>query len=473
MTTTVARPDAATWADVQGLVLSGYASMHEARFLLLAVEEPTAARQWVGEVADRITNASGPEARRCINLAFTAEGLKALGLSEHELATFPGPFTEGITAEQRRRALGDEGPSHPENWAWGGTADDAETGVERIHALLLLYAADATTIGAVLAEETAALTAAGWTIVHTERPEPLPGQLTPDGKIGVEHFGFADGMSRVALRDSGQEDGIGWAEKARSVIESGEFVLGYTNGYGKCTPWPRLDGTGPGLERFGVNGTFLVVRKLAQDVAGFRRWTESEAARLDRDPEWLAAKIVGRWRSGAPLVLAPDADDADLALANEFGFAEIDPDGLRCPFGSHIRRTNPRDWLLDDPAEAQKITNLHRLIRRGRVYGPGLPDGEIEDDGTERGLLFLAVNGNIERQFEFVQHSWVVNPTFHGLADESDPLIANAEGDGTFRIPADPVRHRAEGLPSFVTVRGAAYFFMPGISALRTLGARP
>jgi Dyp-type peroxidase family len=467
----VARPDAATWADVQGLVVSGYASMHEARLLLLAVDDPVAARRWIGDVAGRVTDASGPEARRCVNLGFTAAGLRALGLTDRELATFPAPFTEGISAEQRRRALGDDGPSHPENWAWGGTAPDAAIGADRIHAVLLLYARDAATIDEVVAEETALL-AGSWTILHTERPEPLPGALTPDGKLGVEHFGFADGISRVLVRDSGQEDGVGWAETQRSVIEAGEFVLGYANGYAKCTPWPRLDASGPGGERFGVNGTFLVVRKLAQDVAGFRRWTTAEAARVERDPEWLAAKVVGRWRSGAPLALAPDADDPDLALANEFGFADIDPDGMRCPFGAHIRRTNPRDWLLDDPVEAQKITNLHRLIRRGRVYGPGLAEGAIEDDGIERGLLFLAVNGNIERQFEFVQHSWVVNPTFHGLAGESDPLIANAAGGGTFRVPADPVRQRAEGIPSFVTVRAGAYFFLPGIAALRTLGAR-
>jgi Dyp-type peroxidase family len=471
VTTAAVRPDAATWLDVQGLVLSGYASMHEARFLLLTVEDPSAARSWVGEVAERITHAGGPEQRRCVNLAFTAAGLRALGLTETELNTFPAPFTEGITAEQRRRALGDEGASHPENWEWGGTAAGSDCRSDRIHALLLLYATDAATIDAVLDEEASALASSGWTILHTIRPEPLPGQQTPDGKIGVEHFGFADGMSRVVVRDSGQEEGLGWAETQRSVVDAGEFVLGYANGYGRCTPWPRLDGASPEA-RFGVNGTFLVVRQLGQDVAGFRRWTAAEAARLDRDPEWLAAKIVGRWRSGAPLALAPDADDPDLALANDFGYAEIDPDGLRCPFGAHIRRTNPRDWLLDDPVEAQKITNLHRIIRRGRVYGPGLPDGVTDDDGVERGLIFLAVNGNLERQFEFVQHSWVANPTFHGLAGESDPLIANPAGDGTFSVPADPVRHRASGLPNFVRVRGAAYFFMPGIRALRTLGAR-
>jgi Dyp-type peroxidase family len=463
------RPDATTWADVQGLVMSGYSTMHQARYLLLRVDEPSAARAWIGELAGRVTSGAAPETERCINVAFTAPGLRALGLETSELQTFPAPFTEGMTATHRRRSLGDLGPSDPTEWYWGGTAHDAEAGAHAVHVLLLLFAPDATAIAALEAAETALLTAGGLSVVREIVPEPLPGQQTPDGKFGVEHFGFADGMSQPVIRDSGQDEGLGWDEARRSVIAAGEFVLGYDNGYAKLTPWPQL----AGADRFGVNGTFLVVRQLAQDVAGFRTHVESEAARLSEDPERLAAKLVGRWRSGAPLVLTDDRDDPDLDVSNDFSYAELDPDGRRCPFGSHIRRANPRDSLLDDPVEALKLANLHRIIRRGRVFGPGLPDDARTDDGHERGLVFVAVNANIERQFEFVQHSWIANPTFAGLAEEQDPMVGNPTGGGTFTVQARPLRKKVTDLPSFVTVRGGAYFFLPGITALRTLGARP
>ncbi len=219
-------------------------------------------------------------------------------------------------------------------------------------------------------------------------------------------------------------------------------------------------------------------RHLAQDVAGFWQFAEDRTRRPDgaTDPgrrERLAAKMVGRWPSGAPLVKAHHRDDPELGTDNSFGYSAWDPHGLRCPIAAHIRRTNPRDSLGHDPAKALELANLHRIMRRGRVYGPGLDDPLGGDDGRERGLFFMCLNANLERQFEFIQHTWCNNPKFAGLFDEQDPVIGNPpEGGGRFTIQDTPVRQRVAGVPTFVTTQGGAYFFLPGIASLHHLGAR-
>jgi Dyp-type peroxidase family len=462
--------------DVQGLVVSGYGRMREARYLLLGVREPREARRWIGELAGQVTSSEGPEERRCVNVAFTHEGLAELGLDKAELSTFSPPFREGMTAEHRQRILGDIDASHPKDWRWGSPRKPGEE-ASQVHVLLLLFARDEATMAEVEGEQTASLAAGGaLEVILPLKPEPLPGRLSV-GKFGIEHFGFADGMSQPVVKGSGQEGKLAGDEARRSVIEAGEFVLGYPNGYGKLTPWPKLTTPGRADDNFGRNGTYLVVRHLAQDVAAFYRFLDqsTKGPNGEGDPdeaEWLAAKLVGRWRSGAPLVRSHHRDDPDLGSDNSFGFAAIDPYGQRCPLGAHIRRSNPRDSLGPNPTKALELANLHRLIRRGRVYGPELENPLGGDDGQERGLLFMCVNANIERQFEFVQHTWCNNPKFAGLYDEQDPMLANQPtGGGSFTVQDAPIRERVRGMPSFVTVRGGAYFFLPGIRALRLLAA--
>jgi len=180
--------------------------------------------------------------------------------------------------------------------------------------------------------------------------------------------------------------------------------------------------------------------------------------------------MVGRWRSGAPLVLAPDREDSQLGgdpkRNNAFSYAG-DMKGLKCPFSAHIRRINPRDALKDDIV----AVDLHHFLRRGTNYGPPLPEGVLEDDGVERGGVFLLIGAHLQRQFEFVQSQWVTDGNFISHGTEQDPLIGNNEGDGIFTIPKRPVRRRLQGLPAFVTVRGGEYCFMPGLRALRWLAA--
>src|SRR5262249_29782011 len=161
----------------------------------------------------------------------------------------------------------------------------------------------------------------------------------------------------------------------------------------------------------------------------------------------------------SPLTLCPTAPNSALSAANVFTYAKEDEDGSRCPVGAHIRRSNPRASVDQDNKEAIRNVNTHRLLRRGRSYGTRIANPR-EDDGIDRGLFFICLNGNLERQFEFVQYSWINMPTFGGLRDERDPLIGvQPTGGGIFSIPGQPVREKGIGIPQFVYTRGGAYFF--------------
>jgi Dyp-type peroxidase family len=304
----------------------------------------------------------------------------------------------------------------------------------------------------------------------------------------VEPFGFRDGISQPVA------DGLGREGRPEDTVKPGEFVLGYTNEYGLLTDRPLVaagsdpsnllprDSGGSSAKDLGRNGSYLVVRQLEQDVPRFWQFLD-EAARRNGEarPEErtkLAAKMVGRWPGGAPLALSPDRDDEARAKENDFGYHHTDADGLRCPIGAHVRRTNPRDSLDPDPGseESIKLNRRHRILRRGRAYGPRMTVEEALEagsgDGVERGLHFACLAGNIARQFEFIQHTWANNPKFGQLYDEVDPISGpRGRAGATFSMPANPVRTRITGIPAFVTVRGGGYFFLPGIRALRYLGA--
>ncbi len=215
------------------------------------------------------------------------------------------------------------------------------------------------------------------------------------------------------------------------------------------------------------NGTFLAIRKLDTRVAAFRRYLREQSSSPEEE-QLLAAKMFGRWPSGAPLALAAEQDDLELGedmnRNNAFGYAD-DAKGLKCPFSAHIRRVNPRDALAGEFV----AVNVHHFLRRGTNYGPPLPEGELEDDGVERGGIFLLIGTHLAQQFEFVQSQWVTDGNFINSGTEQDPLIGNDEPDKMFTIPKSPIRRRLHGLPQFVTLRGGEYCFMPGLRALSWL----
>ena len=224
----------------------------------------------------------------------------------------------------------------------------------------------------------------------------------------------------------------------------------------------------PTPDVLGRNGTYIVFRKLHTKVAAYRQYLRAKAA--DRaDEALLGAKMVGRWQSGAPLALAPDHDDpalgADPQRNNHFGFGD-DLRGFKCPAGAHARRANPRDAL---DGEGSVNVRLHRMIRRGTSYGPALPEGVLEDDGADRGIIFVFAGAHLKRQFEFVKTQWLNDGIFIGAPAEKDPLVGPDDGDGGFTIPTRPIRRRLQELPPFVVTRGGEYCFAPGLRALRWL----
>lgn len=469
--------------DIQGIVLRGYDHLDGAVLVLLHVDDERGARRWLGDMASRTTSARHRPGEEAINLAFTAAGLAALRLAE--IIGFAPEFLQGIVTPHRSRILGDTGDDAPERWAWGGPRNPP------VHVLLMLYARDDDAAAALHTRMRAEYGAAGLTEVGrlTTHLLKIPGGVK-------EHFGFRDGIGQPAVA-AGPLDGEDIADSAlapdcsENTVAAGEFVLGYANEYGQCADRPTVGddptgvlppcGGGAGGFDLGRNGSYLVVRQLAQDVVRFWQFVR-EAAGGPEHAVRLAAKMVGRWPNGTPLVLSPEGERPDLGAADVFGYAASDASGFACPLGSHARRANPRDALPDlDAATATRESKRHRIIRRARAYGPPLDASldparmmQMADDGAERGLHFLCVNADLERQFEFVQHTWLGNPAFGSLYSDPDPLVGGRlEGETVFVEQAEPVRRRWRGLPSFVRVRGGAYFFLPSLRALRYLAQAP
>jgi Dyp-type peroxidase family len=272
-------------------------------------------------------------------------------------------------------------------------------------------------------------------------------------------LGYKDGIDQPSIEGSGIEPPPGRGRP----IKAGEFVLGYPGEAGVPLPMPQPD-------ILGRNGTYVGFRKYQSRVGAFNRFLHANG-RTDQERELLAAKLVGRWRSGAPLTLAPDADDpalgADPQRNNDFNYAN-DRRGLQVPLGSHIRRMNPRD------TELARLTdvNVHRIIRRGTTYGaPYDPNALSEaDDEVPRGAYFLFISAKAMATIEFLQQEWINDGNFIGAGNERDPIIGLQPDGATFTIPKEPVRRRVHGIEAFNVLRGGEYFFMPSLSALRWIG---
>ena len=460
--------------DIQGLVVRGYGNLPSASFVLARIEDPAAARAWLRSLVDSVTPASARPQDHSIHLAFSHDGLSKLGLSPSGQPGFSMEFIGGMTTPHRRRLLGDIDANAPEGWAWGGPS------TPEVDALLLLYARDAGELRAVRADQTEQLSAGGLRKIVTLPTRDLDGR---------EHFGFHDGISQPIIK------GLSKTGPWSDTIRAGEFVLGYQNEYGLYTSSPLVSGSADPLgllpahptnrayRDFGRNGTYLVLRQLRQYVHRFWRYVD-QAAKGYAEPDdasarvALAAKMVGRWPSGASLVESPDRDDDRLSDGNDFAYQAVDGFGDRCPIGSHIRRANPRDSMDPDPGsrESVAVNKRHRILRRGRSYGtridPEAAHGGEDGSEDERGLHFLCLNANIARQFEFVQHTWINNPKFGELYEDPDPLIgATSQTGRIFTIQGNPLRGRLSGMPKFTTVRGGAYLFLPSIPALRYLAS--
>ncbi len=426
--------------DIQGLVIRGY-RMPQAAYLFYRFTDPAPAHAWLGAMIDPVTTAAEWDATPpwCANVALSYTGLEALEVPVESLASFPDDFRQGMAARAVTH-LGDVGDDLPDHWEPRPPFASRE-----VHALVLVSARDCSELDRQVSRfSTLATTIGGLELVGDQHAAVIAAGEHADR----EHFGFRDGISQPTLKGSGLDTD---AHAERLAVEPGEFVLGYVDEAGLVAPMPEP-------QQLGRNGTFVVYRKMHQHVASFRSFLGAQGG---GNEELLAAKLVGRWRSGAPLATAPEADDVDLAADrfrnNDFHYTD-DPLGYACPRGAHIRRARPRD--------DSQVNRRRLLIRRGLTYGEPLPAG-APDDGIERGLVGLMVNASIERQFEFVQRRWLNWGQFDGLANDPDPITGPGEGDFTWQ--RRPVPKRYGGLPRFVTVRGGEYFFMPSITAMHHL----
>jgi Dyp-type peroxidase family len=431
--------------DIQHFLLTRVPAI-TGRYEFISFRQPAHGRTWLAGILDKVASAqqareSVERAQRWVSVAFTWQGLRALGVDEQSLATFPEEFRQGMVA--RAEVLGDTGKNSPDNWV-GGLASPA------LHAIAILFARNAVERERVTQEHQAFL---GRT-PGVEVLSSLDLDGIPPFDYAHEHFGYRDRLSEPQIEGSGIQPTPG----SGAPVKAGEFVLGQVDESGQLVPLPKP-------EVLCRNGTFMAYRRLQQHVGAFRDFLRQHGGPTAEGQELIAAKLMGRWRSGAPLVLAPEKDDPALGVDyqrnNNFNYAQMDPQGYAVPLGSHIRRMNPRDTTVGN-------IQRRRMIRRGATYGPALPEGAPED-GVDRGIAAFILCASLVRQFEFAQNVWINDRNFHELGNERDPLIGNQDGTFDFTIPKRPIRRKIAGLPAFTTLKGGAYFFLPGINALKYL----
>jgi Dyp-type peroxidase family len=429
--------------DIQAGALFERPSPYVGTYLLLRIADRADGRELVRRLHRIVTSSKAANAGdgTSLTVGFTYHGLVELGVPQASLDSFAPEFREGMAA--RAAVLGDVGESGPERW-------EPPFGSPDVHVAIAVLCPDA---GALQAAAERARRA------HAELPglEVLWRQDCYQLATGRTSFGFKDGIGQPAVEGTGRTS----TNPRQRPLKAGEIILGYPDETGELPPMPAP-------EVLGRNGTYVVLRKLHTKVAAYRRFLRDRAVSRE-DEELLGAKMVGRWQSGAPLVLAPQRDDPELGADpmrnNDFGFAD-DPRGFKCPLGAHARRANPRDALDQD---GSVDVRLHRMIRRGTSYGPSLPPGSLEDDGADRGIVFVFAGTHLKRQFEFVKAQWLNDGIFIGAPPEKDPLVGANDGSSGFTIPRRPIRRRIQGLPPFVVTRGGEYFFAPGLRAMRWL----
>jgi Dyp-type peroxidase family len=431
--------------DIQHILLTRAPAL-TGRYEFLSFRDGAAGRAWLSAIKDKVHSAAAMRAtidkdRRWITVAFTWNGLRALGLDEESLASFPEEFKQGMAA--RAETLGDTGINAPENWVGGLASSD-------LHAIAILFARDATEHARCVSEHEKLVTS----LPGVDVLSALDLAAVPPFDTAHDHFGYRDRLSQPVIEGSGEEPTPG----SGAPLKAGEFILGYPDEHGIIADRPQP-------EHIARNGSYMAYRRMQEHVGKFRAFLRQQGE-TSEEQELIAAKLMGRWRSGAPLVLSPDKDDpalgADMQRNNDFNYKEMDPHGYAVPLGSHARRMNPRDTAAN--------INRRRMVRRGATYGPYLPEG-APDDGADRGIAAFIICASLIRQFEFAQNVWANDLNFHELGNERDPVIGNQDGTLEFKIPKRPIRKKIVGLPAFTTLKGGAYFFLPGLRALDKLAS--
>lgn len=472
--------------DVQALVYASFAQLRHCRYLLLRIRDADPAAAWLRQPEVlRLVKGGGDLGREnaqdeALAVAFTHAGLLAMGLEEDAHFPFPTAFREGMNQPDRARALADR---NVDEWTWGDLGGDVR---QHVHVLLAHFRQEAfeAESGPLCLP---ALERSGLQVVQVVNTCPSYIQNDGEGTQLFEPFGFRDGLSQPVLKSTADDsrtqrqrrERVGGDLAEDSVVADGEFILGWPNAYGDPAYAPddarwraaRPEGAPP--QRFATHGSYLAVRHIRQHVDRFEAFAAAHPSPDATTPS-LIEKMVGRRKDGTPLVDCPfTPPDPDA-----FRYRMDDAEGFQCPLGSHIRRGNPRDTLGFDVASGVAESKRHRLIRRARIYagecqqadksGCGHPDGRR---GCGQGLFFIAINADLDRQFEFVQQRWVGNPRFADLAGENDPIMGGP-GANAFTVQSPAVGQRTVDIPPFTEMVGGGYFFLPGLTALRFLATQ-
>ncbi len=498
--------------EVQSLLFGGFSKhAHSACMVLQLPSNLEAAQNWLAATEPTLSYGDDPPVGDIRILSLTSTGLAKLEVPRDTWLSFPAAFRQGMAHATRAKILSDTGEDAPKKWDWGYEPTDGA---------LLLYAESAKILTAQRRDVEKTLKTHGGTVLHSITLSAL--DLTPGSngrqKSSIEPFGFADGISQPIIRGTRR---FLRTTDAIHVVEPGEFLLGYPNNRGDVAPaisvtatddpdnmlpvanpghWgaisPDFNQSGANAPRdFARNGSFIVIRQLDQKPAVFEGFVKKIANDFathagmpkhldsaDKREQWIAAKMVGRWKDGTSLVRYPHRPGTgwegkvDASPDNEFLLGEEDPGGLRCPYGAHIRRANPRESFVPGSKEQLAITNRHRILRAGRKYDV---DGSGVANDKNPGLLFICFNSDLERQFEFIQQTWSMAWQFHGLENEVDPILARGQKNpgpsseirklARLTIPTVAGAIQIRDVQDFVRVRGGGYFFMPSRSALRYL----
>jgi Dyp-type peroxidase family len=509
--------------DIQGNIVKAYGryGFPRARYVFYRVDDPTRGRKFVEKVTPLVTTSVPwsedsplkiPEV--AVNIAFTYQGLKHLDVPDETLHGFSDEFSMGMKA--RRDILGDTGPSHYKKWdtVWNDPEDEFR---QNAHILIGINGKDENDLAAMYDRICTILAdVGGVTQLAGHRGQDgveLPYQPAVASEASKEHFGYSDGISSPYFEGCGESKRYmigggkptggdprtadGWAP-----LKAGEFVFGHADESG-------MHPEAPGPPLFSSNGTYMVYRKLHENVGTFNRLIEEECQKYPGGKEEFAAKLSGRWRNGAPLASFPTEQSAN-AFVGEMGslldrsrkgeqltqqekarLDELrlqlsafdygdDTDGAKCPFASHTRRVNPRSALqfgakspFDTPGA---LSNRRRILRRG------LPYGEVKDatrDDGDHGVIMTIINADLSRQFEFVQEQWMQYGNDLKLSNDRDPLLGNhganqnGRGAGCMVIEGDAATGKPPyfcgRLPTLVETRGGDYFFVPSMTCLRMI----
>ncbi|BDM69780.1 peroxidase [Streptomyces nigrescens] len=481
MTTTRMRPTAApameqlptptlrTSREIQGNVLAAFNKDYMAFRYMRFPEDKAKGRGWLSVILNSVSVTADVEdfneefslARRAyghdpakqatwVGVSLTFPGLLSVAADSEQvlredLKNFP-QLLNGAAASAAK--LSDTGASDPKNWLFGSPST-------MVHAVLLVASDSPEALEAKLQNIKAADEAHDMTLVHQDDGQTLPGKLK-----GHEHFGYKDGISQPGVKEFHREEptkpGFRENRPGAKLIEPGEFVFGY-----KTEPNSK-NRTGPAWMK---NGSLQVVRRMSQDVQGWRDAVAKQAAKFvpELDATQLGACLVGRHLDGTPLATPTDRLKGLGGDANDFDYAD-DADGGQTPCAAHIRRTNPRKASPNIPVDS------NRIMRRGIPYGPVLED----DPKADRGLMFVCYGTSFEEQFEFVQAIWSNNPRFTPGETGAPNCIDKVTGpDGGGEIALDPPRgpKATISMAQCVTTKGSLYAFTPSITTLRHLAA--